>query len=77
MVIDKIYEMIGTDDDISERNSYRLVGLYERLDERGKGIVNATLIFVCGFSLPTLVKMVEDPEYDHGDRTEPFPYTVE
>ena len=47
-----------------------LLWLYEDCDQQGKAIVNTVLLAVCGWSLPTLKRMVTEPNYDYSTAEE-------
>ena len=51
----------------------QLVEDHEQSDTAKKGVINRVLVLVCGWSLPTLIKMARDPDYKNGtERDIPF-----
>jgi hypothetical protein len=49
--------------DWSDSDNRQLISFYENGDERTRGTINRVLIAVCGWSLPTLLKLATDPDF--------------
>lgn len=58
-VIAALTEAILTDD---VNQSRHLIALYEGSDTATQELIDRVLIIVCGYSLPTLVKMAKEAE---------------
>jgi hypothetical protein len=60
-IIGKIFGEMSSD---GENDSEKLLEFYELVSDREKGVINRVLLYICGWTLPTLIKKVQDPNWD-------------
>jgi hypothetical protein len=65
-VIGTIFKMMQDDDGVY-KESRNLIEIYNASDDAAKVLIDVVLRCVCGYCLPTLVRMTQDPSYAPGD----------
>jgi len=55
-ILERVAELMQSDDDNTEKNSDRIVGHYKRADRETREVIDHVFICLCGYSLDSILK---------------------
>lgn len=60
-LIDRVFDLMETDDDNRDNNSARIARLYWNATDENRDVLDTAFIALCGYALTTLLKEMEEP----------------